>query len=155
MPSFDRDKAARQRTRRRARRVNELRDELIELLIGCAPPHLKGQLAILWTAGGRISSLLYGCRLCDYLAAEGREQITFHDTKNGDDVFAAVHSRAAAVMREYLTWRGRLHDREGPLVFDRSVTRPNTDNGKAWAGRPRPPGAGCASGRATGCGAEC
>jgi hypothetical protein len=134
LPSFDRDKAARQRTQRRARRVNEWRDELIELLIECASPHFKGQLAIMWTAGGRVSSLLYGCRLCDYLAAEGREQITFHDTKNGDDVMSSVHSRAAAAMREYLAWRGRLHDREGPLFLtDRRL--PYTDNGKAAGGQ--------------------
>lgn len=45
----------------------------------------------MWSTGARVSSLLYGCRLCDYLAAEGREQITFHDTKNGDRVTATVH----------------------------------------------------------------
>jgi hypothetical protein len=62
LPSFNRDKAARQRRQRRARRVGELRDELIELMIACAPPHLRPQIAIMWTAGGRVSSLLYDCR---------------------------------------------------------------------------------------------
>jgi site-specific recombinase XerD len=117
LPVIERDRAARQRTQRRARRVGDLRPELIERLMRHAPPHLKGQLAIMWSTGARVSSVLYGCRLCDYLAAPGREQISFHNTKNGRRVDAAVHPWAAAVMTEYLEWRGRLHDREAPLFL--------------------------------------
>jgi len=117
LPAFERVHEARQRRERRARRVGELRPELIALLIEHAAPHLKGQMAIMWSTGARVSSILYGCRVCDYLAAEGREQITFHDTKNGHPVNAAVHPWAAALMREYLAWRGHLEDRETALFL--------------------------------------
>jgi site-specific recombinase XerD len=134
LPVFERDQKARQRLQRRARRVGELRPDLIALLIQHAAPHLQGQMAIMWSTGARVSSLLYGCRLCDYLAAEGREQITFHDTKNGDRVIATVHPWAAATMRDYLAWRGRLEDREAPLFL---TDRGNSyaDNGKAAGGQ--------------------
>jgi hypothetical protein len=78
--------------------------------------------------------LFYGCRLCDYLAGEGREQITFHDTKNGRRVTASVHPWAAALMHDYLAWRGDLHDREAPL-FLTDRRRPYMDNGKAAGGQ--------------------
>jgi len=134
LPIFERVKAARQRAKRRARDVGRLTPELLRALVENAAPHLKAQIAIMWTTGGRVSSLLYGARLCDYVAAEGRETITFRHTKNGDDVPAHVHPWAAAIMREYLAWRGRLHDREGALFLtDRRL--PYTDNGKAWGGQ--------------------
>ena len=134
LPIFERDQKARQRTERRARRVGELRPDLIALLVASAPPHLRGQVAIMWSTGARVSSIIYGCRLCDYLAAEGREQITFHDTKNGDRVTATVHPWAAGVMRDYLAWRGQLQDREAPLFLtDRRL--PYADNNKAAGGQ--------------------
>jgi integrase len=116
VPAFEHDREARCPKHRRARRVGDLRPELIALLIESASPHYKGQMAIHWTAGARVSSIIYHCRYCDYLAVEGREQITFHDTKNGDDVTAVVHPWAATVMREYLKWRGVPKDREEPLL---------------------------------------
>jgi integrase len=134
LPAFERDHEARDRRDRRARRVGELRPELIALLIEHAAPHLKGQMAILWSTGARVSSVLYGCRLCDYLTAEGREQITFHNTKNGRQVTAAVHPWAAAVMWDYLAWRGRLNDREAPL-FLTDQRSPYIDNGRAAGGQ--------------------
>jgi hypothetical protein len=91
---------------------------VISLLIDTAAPHLRGQIAIHWSTGARVSSLIYGCRLCDYLAVPGREQITFHDTKNGQRVEAAVHHPwAAAIMAEYLAWRGHLEDRARDRFF--------------------------------------
>jgi hypothetical protein len=134
LPAFERDAKVRYRKQRRARRVGELRPELIALLIEHASPHLKGQMAIMWSTGARVSSVIYGCRCCDYLAAEGREQITFHDTKNGTDVTSAVHPWAAAVMTEYLEWRGVPTDREEPL-FLTHLRQPYTDNGKSAGGQ--------------------
>jgi integrase len=134
LPVFDRDKEAGQSKESPARRVGELHPELIARLIAHAAPHLRGQMAIKWSAGARVSSIIYGCRLCDYLAAPGREQITFHDTKNGQRVEAAVHPWAAAMMAEYLAWRGRLEDRQGPL-FLTDRRRPYADNGKAAGGQ--------------------
>ena len=134
LPAVERDREARYRKQPRARRVGDLRPELIAALIGHAAPHLRGQMAIKWSTGARVSSLIYGCRLCDYLAAEGREQITFHDTKNGQRVTAPVHPWAAAVMRDYLAWRGNLFDREAPL-FLTHFRRPYRDNGKAAGGQ--------------------
>jgi integrase len=113
-----------------------LRFELIALLITHAALHLRGQMAIHWSTGARVSSLIYGCRLCDYLAAPGREQITFHDTKNGRRVEAAVSSFAATLMTEYLAWRGRLADREGPLFLtDRRRPYAKPKSGKQSGGQ--------------------
>jgi site-specific recombinase XerD len=134
LPAIERDHAARQRVQRRARRVGELRPELVQRLVQHAPAHLKGQLAIMWSTGARVSSILYGCRICDYVVTQGQEQITFHDTKNGRTVTAAVHPWSAQVMREYLKWRGELDGREAPLFLtDRHV--PYVDNGKAAGGQ--------------------
>src|SRR5205807_421112 len=114
LPEFKRLAGIRKPKHRRARRVADLTDELILLMAASAGPHLSGQIAMMWTAGQRVSSSLYGCRLCDYVTTPGLEQITFHDTKNGEPVTAAVHSAAALLMARYLAWRGDLHDREAP-----------------------------------------
>jgi hypothetical protein len=129
LPHFERVKQRLYRKHRRARRVAELTPELIARLVDNAPPHLAGQIAVFWSTGARVSSLLYGCRLCDYLAAPGREQITFHDTKNGEPVTASLHPWAAAHMRRYLAWRGNLHDREAPLFL--------TDRRRPYKAKPK------------------
>lgn len=117
LPEFERHQDVRKPRHRRARRVADLTVDLILLMIENAGPQLQGQIAAMWATGGRVSSILYFCRLCDYVAAEGREQLTYQTTKNGDPVTAALHPLAAAVMRRYLKWRGNLHDREGPLFL--------------------------------------
>lgn len=120
LPTIERDQRARKPKHRRARRVAELTPDLILFMARHALPHLQGQIAAQWATGARVSSVLHGCRLCDYVAAPGREQITYHDTKNGEPVTAALHPAAAAMMAEYLQWRGNLHNREAPLFVTRS-----------------------------------
>jgi site-specific recombinase XerC len=117
IPVIDRDKEARNPRRRRRRAVTDLSPRLIDFMLGHAAPHLAAQLWTEWSTGARVSSILQGCRLCDVILADGREQITFHDTKNGETVTAVLHARAAEAIREYLKVRGRLHDREGPLFL--------------------------------------
>jgi hypothetical protein len=134
LPALERDPKAVKPKQRRARRVGELRPELIALLIEHASLHYKGQMAIHWSTGARVSSIIYGCRYCDYLAAEDREQITFHNTKPGIEVRAVVHPWAAAVMREYLNWRGVPKDLEEPL-FVTHLHQPYADNGKSGGGQ--------------------
>lgn len=116
-PTFDRDKEARNPRRRARRRVHELSMPLIELLISQAAPHIKPQIWTEWTSGARVSSILRGCMLSDLVLAEGREQLTFRDTKNGETVTSMLHPRAVEAIKEYLKIRGRLHDREGPLFL--------------------------------------
>ena len=116
-PTIDRDKAARNPRRRARRQVNDMSLWLIEFLISHAAPHLAAQIWTEWSTGARVSSILHGCSLSDLILAPGREQITFHDTKNGETVTAHLHPRAAAALRAYLPVRGRLHDREGPLFL--------------------------------------
>ena len=116
-PTLDRDKEARNPRRRARRPVAELTIELIEHLFSHAAPHLAAQLWVEWSTGARKSSILHGCRLCDAILATGREQITFHATKNNETVTAHLHPRAAEAVRIYLKTRGRLHDREGPLFL--------------------------------------
>lgn len=134
LPVFDRDKAARNPNRRARRRIGELTTELIHLMIENAAPHYAPQLATIWCTGARVSSILYGVRLCDLILAPGREQITFHDTKNGEAVVAALHPFAADKLADYLEWRGRLHDREGRLFLTHRK-EPYKDNGGAWGGQ--------------------
>lgn len=126
LPAFERDQAARNQTTRSRRRVRELTPELIAFLLDHAAPHLRAQMAVEASTGARVGSILHGCRLCDVILAEGREQITFHDTKNGEPVTAALHPFAAAELSAYLEHRKRLFDREGPLFL--------THRGKPYRG---------------------
>ncbi|MCI0430211.1 MAG: site-specific integrase [Rhodospirillales bacterium] len=134
LPTFDRDNTARNPNTRQRRRVQELSPALIRLMIECAAPHFAPQLAVEWSTGARVSSVLHGCRLCDLILAEGREQITFHDTKNGKPVYAALHPWAAGVVADYLKWRGNLQDREAPLFLTQRH-KPYKPNGGAWGGQ--------------------
>jgi len=134
LPEFDRDKRARNPNRRKRRRVTELRPELIGRLMAAAHITLRAQMAVEWSTGARVSSVLHGCRVCDLILAEGREQLTFHDTKNGETVDAALHPTAAAILRDYVSWRGNLHDREAPL-FLTYKRRPYADTGGSWGGQ--------------------
>lgn len=132
--AFARDKKARNPRRRKRRRVDDLRPDLIALLFESAHITLRAQMAAEWSTGARVSSVLYGARICDVILAPGRETIIFRDTKNGTDVTAALHPSAAAILREYAAWRGALHDREAPffLTFRR---KPYRDNGRAGGGQ--------------------
>lgn len=132
--TFARDKAARNPRRRKRRRVSDLRPELIALLMEEAHITLRAQLAAEWSTGARVSSVLYGVRICDVILGEGREAIIFRNTKNGEDVPAALHPRAAEILREYAQWRGGMRDREAPffLTYKR---QPYADNGKAGGGQ--------------------
>jgi hypothetical protein len=131
---FDRDKKARNPRRRARRHVDLLRADLIGLLLQSAHISVRAQMVTEWSTGARVSSVLYGVRVCDVNLAPGRETIIFRDTKNGDDVTAALHPSAAAVLRDYAAWRGRLHDREAPffLTYKRD---PYADNGKSGGGQ--------------------
>jgi len=134
VPAFDRDAKARNPNRRARRRVREMRPDLIGRLIRAAHIAVRAQLAVEWSTGARVSSVLHGCRVCDLILAPGRSQITFHDTKNGTSVTAALHPAAVRVLEDYLAWRGRLHDREAPL-FLTPLRRPYKDVGGAWSGQ--------------------
>ncbi|MBO9457922.1 tyrosine-type recombinase/integrase [Labrenzia sp. R5_0] len=134
LPEFDRDRKARNPNRRTRRRIQELRPDLIARLMMAAHITIRAQMAVEWSAGARVSSVLHGCRVCDLILAEGREQITFHYTKNGETVDAALHPSAAQILREYVEWRGKLHEREAPL-FLTFRRKPYTDTGGAWGGQ--------------------
>jgi hypothetical protein len=72
--------------------------------------------------------------VCDLNLGEGREQITFRGTKNGENVTAALNPSAVTILKEYLHWRGRLADREAPL-FLTFRRMPYADNGRAYGGQ--------------------
>jgi hypothetical protein len=134
LTDFARDKKARNPIKRARRPVKQLRPELLALLFDSCHIAIRAQLVAEWSTGARTSSIFYGCVLADLILAPGREQITFHDTKNGKDVPAALSPYAAGVMRDYLNWRGALHDRDGAL-FLTPQGRPYKNNGKAWGGQ--------------------
>jgi site-specific recombinase XerD len=134
VPKFERDRKARNPNRRARRRTEELRPELIRAVFDAAHISLRAQLAVQYATGARVSSVLYGVRLCDLNLGEGREQITFRGTKNGEDVTAALNSSAVAILKDYLHWRGKLADREAPL-FLTYRRKPYADNGRAYGGQ--------------------
>ncbi|MDQ2080517.1 tyrosine-type recombinase/integrase [Xanthobacteraceae bacterium Astr-EGSB] len=134
LPTFERNKAARNPNRRARRRIEDLRPDLIRTLFDCAHISLRAQLAVEWSTGARVSSILYGARVCDLILARGREQIIFRGTKNGLDVTAALNPTAAAILRDYVKWRGKLHEREAPL-FLTFRRKPYADNGKSAGGQ--------------------
>lgn len=134
MPAFERDQKARNPNRRTRRRTEELRPELLQALFDAAHISLRAQLAVEYATGSRVSSVLYGVRLCDLNLGKGREQITFRGTKNGEDVTAALNPTAVAILKDYLEWRGNLNDREAPL-FLTYRRQPYTDNGRSYGGQ--------------------
>jgi site-specific recombinase XerD len=133
LPSFERDGAARNPNKRARRRVAELRPELIQLLFDSAHITIRAQLAVERCTGARVSSVLFAARICDLILAKGREQITFPQTKNGEDVTAVLDRTAVNILKDYLNWRGRLHDREAPL-FLTFRRQPYVDNGRTSGG---------------------
>ncbi len=64
----------------------------------------------------------------------GREAIAFRTTRNGDDVTAALHPTAAAILLDYTLWRGGLHNRED-LFFLTYRREPYVDNGRVGGGQ--------------------
>jgi hypothetical protein len=134
LPAFERDKKARNPNRRARRRVEDLRPDLVRILLDCAHISIRAQLAVERATGARVSSILFGTRLCDLVLAKNRAQITFRGTKNGEDVIAVLDESAVATLKEYLKWRGRLHDREAPL-FVTWRRKPYIDNGRVAGGQ--------------------
>lgn len=134
LPVFRRDNAARNPNRRTRRRVADLRPDLIQLLFDTAHITLRAQLVVEYATGARVSSVLHGARICDLILAKGREKIVFPETKNGQDVVAALNPTAVAVLKDYLKWRGKLHDREAPL-FLTWRRQPYIDNGRTGGGQ--------------------
>jgi site-specific recombinase XerD len=134
VPQFERDRNARNPNRRARRRTEELRPDLIRALFDAAHISLRAQLAVEYATGSRVSSILYGVRLCDLNLGKGREEIIFRATKNGEDVTAALNPTAVAILKDYLNWRGNLSDREAPL-FLTYRRKPYTDNGRAYGGQ--------------------
>lgn len=134
LPSFDRDRKARNPNRRRRRRVAELRPDLVWLLLDSAHIAIRAQIAVERATGARASSILFAARVCDLVIGRDRSHITFPATKNGEDVTAALDQTTVRILREYLRWRGKLHDREGPL-FLTPAKKPYKYNGKAWGGQ--------------------
>jgi hypothetical protein len=134
IPTFERDKTARNPNRRTRRRVDDLRPDLVRLLFDCAHISIRAQLAVERATGARVSSVLFGTRLCDLVLAKNRAQITFRGTKNGEDVTAILDDSAVGTLKEYLNWRGMLHDREAPL-FLTWRRKPYIDNGRVAGGQ--------------------
>jgi hypothetical protein len=134
VPQFERDRNARNPNRRARRRTEELRPDLIRSLFDAAHITLRAQLAVEYATGSRVSSILYGVRLCDLNLGKDREEIIFRGTKNGEDVTAALNPTAVAILKDYLHWRGNLSDREAPL-FLTYRRKPYTDNGRAYGGQ--------------------
>lgn len=134
VPAFTRDKKARNPNRRARRRVDDMRPDLIQILFDNAHIAIRAQLAVERSTGARVSSILYAARVCDLILAKGREQITFPNTKNGEDVTAVLDGSTVSILRDYLKWRGGLHRREEPL-FLTPARKPYADNGRDGGGQ--------------------
>ncbi|HEY3745529.1 MAG TPA: hypothetical protein VGL17_04765, partial [Gemmatimonadaceae bacterium] len=90
LPAFKRDQKARNPLKRKRRDVPNFRKELLEDIIVESHISLRAQLNVEYAAGTRVSSLLQGCSLGDLDMTT--LTLTFRDTKNGDDVPAALPS---------------------------------------------------------------
>jgi hypothetical protein len=105
MPNFKRDKKARNPNRRARRRVANVRPYLLQLLIESAHIAIGAQICAEAATGGRVSSVLFHCALEDLIMASSAMQITYHDTKNNDDVVAALPESTRTLFEAYLVWR--------------------------------------------------
>jgi hypothetical protein len=105
MPNFDRDSAARNPNRRARRRVTNVRPYLLQLLIESAHITIGAQLCAEAATGGRVSSVLFQCALQDLVMAPDAMEITYHDTKNDDDVVAALPESTRSLLESFLAWR--------------------------------------------------
>jgi integrase-like protein len=133
-PVFERDSEARNPNTRKRRRIEELRPDLVQILFDHCHITIRAQLAVERCTGARVSSVIYAARVCDLILTKGREQLTFPQTKNGEDVAAVLDGTAIRVLREYLKWRGNLHEREAPL-FLTYKRKPYTFNNRAYGGQ--------------------
>jgi hypothetical protein len=134
VPVFERDSEARNPNTRKRRRIEELRPDLLQILFDHCHITIRAQLAVERCTGARVSSVLYAARVCDLILAKGREQLTFPQTKNGEDVPAVLDRTAVAILKEYLVWRGDLHDRLAPLFLTYKRI-PYVFNGRAYGGQ--------------------
>jgi site-specific recombinase XerD len=133
-PLIDRDQSARNPATRSRRPIEQVSPELVALMLNHASPHLRAQLAVEWSTGARVSSVLYGCSVGDLDMTPGRESIRFRDTKSGHDVVSVLHPFAVSVLRDYLEWRGGTHDKSAPL-FVTHLRAPYKDNAKNYGGQ--------------------
>lgn len=101
-----------------SRPIKDMSSDLIARMIDHAPTHVQAQLAVQWCTGARVSSVLHGCKISDLdLSTPGSETITFHNTKNGDNVEAFLHPYAVGKLRVYLQTRDDLQSRDAPLFL--------------------------------------
>lgn len=136
LPPFERNPKSRKTRAVARRRIVELTPDLVQILIQHASPHLRPQLAVEHATGARVSSIIYGCRLCDLVLTPGQERLTFHQTKTGKPVTSTLTAFAVEELKDYLKWRGKLEDREGAL-FLTHLKNPYADNMKAGGGQNR------------------
>jgi len=133
-PVFERDSEARNPNTRKRRRIEELRPDLVQILFDQCHISIRAQLAVERCTGARVSSVIYAARVCDLILAKGREQLTFPQTKNGEDVPAVLDRTSVVILKEYLKWRGDLHDRLAPLFLTYKRV-PYVFNGRAYGGQ--------------------
>jgi hypothetical protein len=105
MPEFKRDRAARNPIRRARREVANVRPYLVSLLLEASHITIASQLCVEAATGARVSSILFGCALDDLTMAPNQMRITFHDTKNGLDVPAALPEEVRPLLEDYQAWR--------------------------------------------------
>jgi hypothetical protein len=105
MPDFQRDKKARNPNRRARRKVANVRPYLLQLLIESAHIAIGAQICVEAATGGRVSSVLFGCGLEDFSMKPDAMQVTYHDTKNSDDVTAALPESTRSLLESFLAWR--------------------------------------------------
>jgi len=135
-PVFVRDKKARNPQRRARRAVQQFTTRHIGALIDNAHPTLAIQLLTEWACGARVSSVLQGCALGDLDL--GEMTLTFRDTKNGDDVIAALPDSMRQPFEKYLHWRqdqvrkGRIGPGSAEPLFLHYKGRPYKPNRSAW-----------------------
>jgi site-specific recombinase XerD len=136
LPPFKRDQRARNPLKRARRDVQQFRVQLLQDIIACSHISLGAQLDIEYAAGARVSSLLQGCTLGDLDMTT--LTLTLRDTKNGDDVPAALPTSMRPRLEDYLEWRQlqvrrrRIGPGSHEPLFLHHKGRPYKPNGGAW-----------------------
>jgi hypothetical protein len=138
MPDFSRDAKARNPTTRAKRPVEKVGAHLVAAIFSRSHIANRVQYAVEETTGARVSSVLCHCALGDLDLRDNAMALTFHDTKNGMDVTAALPKTLRPLLNEYLTWRqiqvraGRVGAGSSEPLFLTPKGVPYKDNKQAW-----------------------
>ncbi len=79
-----------------------------ELLIDCAPPHVRPIMAVEYCTGTRTGAVIHLSKEC-FLLTRGRGRVLFPETKNGNAYSRPLHDYAVGILLDWLETRNDGH----------------------------------------------